>query len=394
MEIRRFGLGLRFTAELSADQIWDMLFDSLPYRELEDCGLFMCEAPETEVSPEETRIFVVDNLKLSRGRLLYERVRRSAMLLSYLAMYRPFVQTNFLNGCKRTAFLGDVSESGTVEGGNAAYGRMRFSRRDIPQAVELLPSRMLIAGGPFLNSSAADTCRRVARQIGETLPLASVQLLPLTNTGACLVDTYVCAQNGRYVRCDLAGNGGEGAAGYIGVLPDYSAVIDESYSGGRAVDSALLGGKALCAIRIGCRTVRIPVGGAFLSDSGAGFAAVVRDAFNGEFPDDVNFLFLHENMRAYASSRQLLPVLPNTQHVRLPEAVLSAVNFELQLRDCSHVVWAVHQYEGGDARAAEKAAALAKQYLKRFVRIETEPGRTLDDAVFERITQLAGNIWK
>ncbi len=394
MEIRRFGLGLRFTTELSADQIWDMLFDSLPYRELEDCGLSMCDAPETEVSPEETRILVVDNLKLSRGRLLYERVRRNAMLLSYLAMYRPFVQTNFLNGCTRTAFLGDVSETGLVEGGDTACGRMRFSRKEIPQVVELLPSRMLIAGGPFFDSSASDTCRLIARQIGETLPLTSVQLLPITNTGACLVDTYVCAQNGRYVRCDLGMDGGADAAAYIGVLPDYSAVIDESYSGGRAVDSALLGEKALCAVRIGCRTVRIPVGGAFLSDSGAGFAAVVRDAFNGEFPDDVNFLFLHENMRAYASSRQLLPVLPNTQHMRLPEAALSAVNYEMQLRDCSHVIFAVHQSEGGDERAAEKAAALAKQYLKRFVRIETEPGRTLDDAVFERITQLAGNIWK
>lgn len=388
MEINRFGLGFRFPLGGDMDENWNLLFDAFPYADLIGAELACCEPKRDEVFPQKTLLYVISNLSRGRACRIFETTRRSAKLLCAMPLYRPVMQANYLTRCERTHFLGTVDKSGQVRGGDASFGQMQFSHRDIPPVVDIIPARMLIVGAPYQGAPAADVCRAFALELQKRLPLATPLMLPVSNCGTGLVDAIVTGLCGRYRSVTLA----DGVQSYIGVLPDYSAVIDESYQGGKVCDASALGQKAAFAIQAGCKALAVAADTAIDTDGGAGFVSALEEALAGTVPGDATWMFLHpdwDKERAYPA----LNGLKNVSHTHELAAVLSLVSADKKLTDISHVIWAVESAGESDRHERMRMEKLAKQLLKRFLTAPMDDEKPLCDIAAEKMRQLASNLW-
>ena len=387
MEIKRFALAFRFPADSDRNDNWNLLFRTLPYKDLIGCNLYCCLPKRDEIDPAGTVLLAIDNLSRGRACRTFETYKRSAALLCAVAAYRPVMQANYLVRCEQSAYLGRVAEDGRVAGGDTAYGCMRFEKKELPPIVDIIPARMLIIGAPYGGRSAIDVCRAAAIEIGERIPLATSLMLPVASGTTGLADALVRGLRGRYREAVLS----TGERSFIGVLPDYSAVVDESYLENVEANSALLGEKAANAILAGCRSIYVSAGASFDADGGAAFAAALSRAYPEGLPADVRFTFLHPDWtedKAYPA----LDALGSAQHARTLSKVLEMLGLGQRLTDVSHVVWAAPQANAGDEAVRLRAEKLAKALLKRFVTVRLD-GLALDKAMGERITQLSQSLW-
>lgn len=355
MEIKRFGLGIRFPSELDTNSILELILNALPYHELNGATLAITAAPKDEIMPYGTILLAMSGLSLKRARRIYRAASENAALMAGACTFRTFVQTNDLTRCEVLQSVGLVTKEGLITGGEAAFEGMRFLNSTIrsPRASK---ERYLILATPDERHSAEERCKAALNRLMNRAPHAKFKMLPVANTSKGLLDSLLTALGGRYARTP--------SGVFLGFLPDDSAVIDESYLEGKSTGSSLLGEKAVFAIQQGYRNLYVAIGSGYDSDDGRGFESTLSKAFPEGYPEGLRFIFFHNDLNRCPIGK--LPHLPNLQDVSELDAVLDLLNAWTLIRNGYHVIWAVEERSDSDRHLRKRIDACVKKNHRKM----------------------------
>jgi len=232
MEYSKFSLGIRFAmtsdANLTPLDCWNIIFAEVPITHTVDANLFGAWDDVGAAESETAYICLFSNLPLSVGKELYDQLQQKPSLLSYLTIYRPFIQNNLVEKCSEVEYLGNVQPDGTVIGGDISYGTM--------QLVGCLPEkctnpaickRILIAPDAWAGKfTSADAVRHMLRSAAHILPKAKLSTQLIADGGAGTMDAMVCSVNGRYLKAKISSDSGEPRSIRYGILPDRTVVLE------------------------------------------------------------------------------------------------------------------------------------------------------------------------
>lgn len=232
MDYSKFSLGLRFAmtsdANLSPEACWNIVFSEVPLTYMEDANLFGAWDDVGAAESETAYICLFSNLPLKTGKHLYEQLQNKPSLLSYLTIYRPFIQNNLVEKCSEVEYLGNVQPDGRVTGGEIAYGTMQISGSlpetcDRPAACQ----RILIAPDAWIGKfTSADAVRHMLRSAAHILPKARLSTQLIADGGRGTMDAMVCSVNGRYQKAKISTESGAERNIRYGVLPDRTVVLE------------------------------------------------------------------------------------------------------------------------------------------------------------------------
>lgn len=232
MEYSKFSLGLRFAmtsdADLTPESCWNIVFSEVPAFYTVDANLFGAWDDVGAAESETAYICLFSNLPLKTGKLLYDQLQLKPSLLSYLTIYRPFIQNNLVEKCSKVEYLGNVQADGTVTGGDAAYGTMRISG-SVPESCDKLIAcnRIMIAPDAWAGKfTSADAVRHMLRSAAHILPKAKLSTQLIADGGRGTMDAMVCSVNGRYRKATIQNESGEAREIRYGVLPDRTIVLE------------------------------------------------------------------------------------------------------------------------------------------------------------------------
>ncbi len=231
MEYTKFSLGLRFAmtedAALSPDACWDIVFSETSPSHTQGLQLFGMWDDTACAESEEAYICMFSNVPLGAGKSLYAELKQKPRLLSYLTIYRPFVQNNLVERCGNVEYLGAVDENGFVSGGAAAYGAMRFfGSAPVRPKKSAKRTTLLLAPDAWEGVfTSADAARHMQRAAAFCLPDVIVETQLVADGGRGTLDALVCSVNGRYLLAELDGASGKTPLRY-GILPDESVVFE------------------------------------------------------------------------------------------------------------------------------------------------------------------------
>ncbi|NTU77361.1 MAG: hypothetical protein HGA90_06060 [Alphaproteobacteria bacterium] len=125
MEYSKFSLGLRFAmtndANLTPEGCWNIVFSEVPMTHVVGSTLFGAWDDVGDAASESAYICMFSNLPLKVGKALFAQLQQKPVLLSYLTIYRPFIQNNRVEKCSEVEYLGKVLEDGSVSGGDVIY---------------------------------------------------------------------------------------------------------------------------------------------------------------------------------------------------------------------------------------------------------------------------------
>lgn len=232
MEYSKFSLGLRFAmtsdANLTPQDCWNIAFSEVPITYMVDANLFGAWDDVGAAESETAYICLFSNLPLKIGKALYDQLQRKPSLLSYLTIYRPFIQNNLVEKCSEVEYLGNVQADGRVTGGDVFYGVMRLSGGE-PEACDrpLSCKRILIAPDAWAGKfTSADAVRHMLRSAAHILPKAMLSTQLIADGGRGTMDAMVCSVKGRYHKATITADNKEPREIRYGVLPDRSVVLE------------------------------------------------------------------------------------------------------------------------------------------------------------------------
>lgn len=245
MEYTNFTLGLRFAmtsdADLTPVRCWDIAFSQVPITHVVGSTLFGAWDDIGAAQSERAYICMFSNLPLKVGKALYAQLRQKPALLSYLTIYRPFIQNNLVEKCADPEYIGAVGEDGVVSGGDAAYGSMRISG-ELPMQCEKASgcARILIAPDAWEGKfTSADATRHMLRSAARILPKAELHTQLIADGGQGTMDALVCSINGRYHKASLKSAGGDERELRYGILPNRTIVFESEQLSGEELAQAL-----------------------------------------------------------------------------------------------------------------------------------------------------------
>lgn len=231
MEYAKFSLGLRFAmtrdAGLCPDRCWDIVFSETSTTHTPGLQLFGMRDDTAHAESEPAYICMFSNAPLGVGKDLYAELLQKPRLLSYLTIYRPFVQNNRVEKCSGAEYLGAVGDDGGVSSGDVSYGAMRFTG-GAPARSEKGGRRPVFLLAPDAWEgvfTSADAVRHMQRAAADCLPNAAVQTQLIADGGRGTLDALVCSANGRYLRAELDGADKQTPLRY-GILPDQTVVFE------------------------------------------------------------------------------------------------------------------------------------------------------------------------
>lgn len=232
MEYSKFTLGLRFAmtsdAGLSAEDCWNIVFAEVPVGHIQKAHLFGAMDDVARAESENAYVCMFSNLSLSEGKELYAQLRNKPYLLSYLTIYKPFIQNNLVEKCGNPVYVGEVQEDGTVLGGDEPFGTMRFtgSKPEIckkPNGCR----RILIAPDAWEGKfTSADAVRHMLRSAARNMPKASIKTQLIADGGRGTLDALVCSVNGRYLLGTIEEPDGTKTTVRYGILPNETIVME------------------------------------------------------------------------------------------------------------------------------------------------------------------------
>ncbi|MCE5189257.1 MAG: glycerate kinase [Eubacteriales bacterium] len=232
MEYSKFSLGLRFAmtsdAGLAPEDCWNIAFSEVPLAYTVDANLFGAWDDVGTAESETSYICLFSNLPLQIGKALYQQLQQKPRLLSYLTIYRPFIQNNLVEKCSSVQFLGNVKSDGSVSGGDVSYGNMHISG-DLPVVCNRpdFCNRILIAPDAWEGKfTSADAVRHMLRSAAHILPKAKLSTQLIADGGQGTMDAMVCSMNGRYQKATISGGNGESHTIRYGILPDRTVVFE------------------------------------------------------------------------------------------------------------------------------------------------------------------------
>lgn len=239
MDYSKFSLGLRFAmtsdADLTPEDCWEIVFSEVPVEYTEDANLFGAWDDVGAAESETAYICLFSNLPRKVGKALYEQLLQKPTLLSYLTIYRPFIQNNLVEKCSEVQYLGNVQADGSVTGGDVSYGSMRIVGA-VPERCDRagICSRILIAPDAWAGKfTSADAVRHMLRSAAHILPKAKLATQLIADGGQGTMDAMVCSSRGRYHKAAITSDEGEQLEIRYGILPDRTVVLEsESLSQG------------------------------------------------------------------------------------------------------------------------------------------------------------------
>ena len=232
MEYSKFSLGIRFAmtndANLTPLGCWNIVFAEVPITYTVDANLFGAWDDVGAAESETAYICLLSNLPLNVGKDLYDQLQQKPALLSYLTIYRPFIQNNLVEKCSEVEFLGNVQPDGTVTGGDVAYGTMKLVG-SLPEKCDnpMTCKRILIAPDAWAGKfTSADAVRHMLRSAAHILPKAKLSTQLIADGGQGTMDAMVCSVNGRYLKAKIKADSGETREIRYGILPDRTVVLE------------------------------------------------------------------------------------------------------------------------------------------------------------------------
>ena len=245
MDYSKFSLGLRFAmtsdANLTPEDCWNIAFSEIPITYVVGATLFGAWDDVGAADSETSYICLFSNLPLKVGKALYQQLQQKPVLLSYLTIYRPFIQNNRVEKCSEVEYLGSVQEDGAVAGGDAAYGSMQLSGA-LPECCDKPGgcSRILIAPDAWEGKfTSADAARHMLRSASRILPKAALSTQLIADGGQGTMDALVCSINGRYGKAKITGDSGEPKPIRFGILPSRAVVLESEALSQGELDQAL-----------------------------------------------------------------------------------------------------------------------------------------------------------
>lgn len=215
-------------ADLSPESCWNIVFSEVPITYTRNANLFGAWDDVGVAESETAYICLFSNLPLKIGKLLYDQLQQKPSLLSYLTIYRPFIQNNLVEKCTQVEYLGSVQADGAVTGGDVSYGAMHIGG-GLPEICEgLIPcKRILIAPDAWAGKfTSADAVRHMLRSAAHILPKAKLSTQLIADGGRGTMDAMVCSANGRYQKAKIPTESGEPREIRYGVLPDRTIVLE------------------------------------------------------------------------------------------------------------------------------------------------------------------------
>ena len=232
MEYSKFSLGLRFAmtsdSNLTPADCWNITFSEVPMTYVAGATLFGAWDDVGAADSESAYICMFSNLPLKAGKALFAQLQNKPVLLSYLTIYRPFIQNNRVEKCSVVDYLGQVQPDGGVTGGEASFGAMQIAGK-LPEVCERPGrcTRILIApdglAGKF---TSADAARHMLRAASRVLPKALLRTQLIADGGQGTIDALVCSNNGRYRKATITTDSGEARELHYGILPNRTLVIE------------------------------------------------------------------------------------------------------------------------------------------------------------------------
>jgi len=245
MDYSKFSLGLRFAltsdSNLSPERCWEIAFSEVPITHVVGSTLFGAWDDVGAAESESAYICMFSNLPLKVGKALFSQLQHKPVLLSYLTIYRPFIQNNRVEKCSTVEYLGSVQEDGSISGGEIAYGSMQISG-SLPEVCEKPGqcNRILIAPDAWAGKfTSADAARHMLRSASHMLPKAMLRTQLIADGGQGTLDALVCSNNGRYLKAKILTVSGETLELHYGILPNRTVVIESEPLTKEELDQAL-----------------------------------------------------------------------------------------------------------------------------------------------------------
>ena len=232
MEYSKFSLGLRFAmtsdASLTPDDCWNIVFSEVPITHVVGSTLFGAWDDVGDATSESAYICMFSNLPLKVGKALFEQLLHKPSLLSFLTIYRPFIQNNRVEKCSEVEYLGQVQEDGTVAEGDVRYSSMQIAGA-LPETCEKPGqcTRILIAPDAWYGKfTSADAARHMLRSASRVLPKAVLSTQLIADGGAGTLDALICSNKGRYRKAPILNAAGITHDLHFGILPNRTIVIE------------------------------------------------------------------------------------------------------------------------------------------------------------------------
>ena len=232
MEYSKFSLGLRFAitsdSNLTPADCWNIAFSEVPITYVVGSTLFGAWDDVGAAESESAYICMFSNLPLRVGKALFAQLLHKPVLLSYLTIYRPFIQNNRVEKCSVVDYLGRVQPDGSVTDGEASFGLMQITGK-MPEVCEKPGHcmRILIAPDAWAGKfTSADAARHMLRSASRVLPKALLRTQLIADGGQGTIDALVCSNNGRYLKANITTSSGEAREMHYGILPNRTVVIE------------------------------------------------------------------------------------------------------------------------------------------------------------------------
>ncbi len=232
MEYSKFSLGLRFAmtkdANLTPEGCWNIVFSEVPTTHVVGSTLFGAWDDVGDAASESAYICMFSNLPLKVGKALFAQLQQKPVLLSYLTIYRPFIQNNRVEKCSEVEYLGQVLADGSVADGDVRYGTM-FISGSLPETCEKPGqcTRILIAPDAWEGKfTSADAARHMLRAASRVLPKAILRTQLIADGGAGTLDALICSNKGRYLKAPILNAAGIPHELRYGILPNRTVVIE------------------------------------------------------------------------------------------------------------------------------------------------------------------------
>ena len=200
----------------------------IPVTHIDKAHLFGAIDDIAKAESETAYVCMFSNIPLSVGKELYAQLKKKPYLLSFLTIYKPFIQNNLVEKCSNPAYLGEVQGDGTVMGGDVVFGTMRFTGTD-PELCEKANGckRILIAPDAWKGKfTSADAVRHMLRSAARNMPKASIRTQLIADGGCGTLDALVCSVNGRYMLGTIEEPDGTRTDIRYGILPNETIVME------------------------------------------------------------------------------------------------------------------------------------------------------------------------
>jgi len=317
MLTNKFSLGFRIPINISVGEVLEVMLQSVPFEDLIGCRILLANPLQSEVLPYESRIIVWDGFPLSQARKAHKSALNSLPWMAALAEDTPILEKNYLVHCEEIANLGTVQEDGTLSGNSSSYGKMTFAMRSASKHAG--EHHYLIVGEGALCNKAANCLVNN----GRTGTLAFMRLPGKDGHG--FVPSLVQGLGGRYLNCD--------GKGYIGILPDGTAVVDET-TASVANESSSLDELIAFVSAKGFTKIYMPISLRRLTDMGDKMTQAIHSVCQNDNLSHLSITLLTDDPASSVCLSKLEQVrtLPETK------TILERMAFLKKLKNATHLV--------------------------------------------------------